>query len=173
MSVDITMTKPSLNEVWAWLAAVPDPEIPAVSVVDLGIVRDARWDGEQLVIDITPTYSGCPATGIIALDIELAMVKKGVQNIKVNTVLSPAWTTDWISEIGRKKLKDYGIVPPAHAANSCAGMMGLSGAKAAKIDCPLCGSGNTERVSQFGSTPCKASYRCKSCLEPFDYFKAF
>ncbi len=167
------MTKPNLSDIWSWLAAVADPEIPAVSIVDLGIVRGVRWLKNELIIDITPTYSGCPATGVIALDIEMAMVKKGISNININTVLSPPWTTDWISDIGRKKLKDYGIVPPAHAANSCAGMIGLTGSNAAKIDCPLCGSGNTERVSQFGSTPCKASYRCKNCLEPFDYFKAF
>lgn len=173
MGVDILIEKPSLNDIWTWLAAVPDPEIPVVSVVDLGIARDARWEGEQLIIDITPTYSGCPATSVIALDIELAMAKKGIENICIKTVLSPAWTTDWISDIGRKKLKDYGIAPPVDGANTCAGLISLSGAKVAKIDCPRCGSAQTERVSQFGSTPCKASYRCKSCLEPFDYFKAF
>lgn len=165
--------KPSLADIWAWLAEVPDPEIPVVSIVDLGIARDVRWNDSQLVIDITPTYSGCPATRVIALDIKLAMAKKGIDNIDVRTVLSPAWTTDWISEPGREKLKAYGIAPPVDGAKTCAGMIGLGGAAAVKIDCPRCGSNRTERISQFGSTPCKASYRCKTCLEPFDYFKAF
>jgi len=167
------LQKPKLDEVWAWLADVPDPEIPVVSVVDLGIARAVRWEEGRLIIDITPTYSGCPATRVIVLDIELAMAKKGLDDISVNTVLSPPWTTDWISEMGRQKLKNYGIAPPVDGVKTCAGKIGLSGAAAVKINCPRCASSQTERISQFGSTPCKASYRCKSCLEPFDYFKAF
>lgn len=166
-----TQTLPDIDQIWDWLKAVPDPEIPVVSVVDLGIVRNVTWDGDVLNVEITPTYSGCPATGVIALDIETALLKNGLENINIRTVLSPAWTTVWISESGRQKLKAYGIVPPAEGDN-CAGMISLTGSKQANIECPLCQSGDVERISQFGSTPCKASYRCKSCLEPFDYFKA-
>jgi len=162
---------PSIAQIWEWLDAVPDPEIPVISVVDLGIVRNVAWEDNVLCIDITPTYSGCPATGVIALDIETALLKKGLEQVNIRSVLSPAWTTDWISQQGRTKLKDYGIVPPVKG-ETCAGMMSLTGAQPAKIDCPRCSSSHVERISQFGSTPCKASYRCKSCLEPFDYFKA-
>ncbi|MEP1230523.1 MAG: 1,2-phenylacetyl-CoA epoxidase subunit PaaD [Litorimonas sp.] len=162
---------PSNELIWDWLSAVPDPEIPVISVVDLGIVRGVSWEEDVLCVDITPTYSGCPATGVIALDIEMALLKKGLETVKIRSVLSPAWTTAWISEQGRRKLQDYGIVPPAEG-DTCAGMISLTGAKAAKINCPRCDSSDIERISQFGSTPCKASYRCKNCREPFDYFKA-
>ena len=162
---------PSETQIWAWLDSVPDPEIPVISVVDLGIVRNVAWEEDVLCIDITPTYSGCPATSVISLDIQTALVEKGLDNVRVRSVLSPAWTTRWISESGRQKLKDYGIVPPVEG-ETCAGMISLTGAKQANIACPQCGSADIERISQFGSTPCKASYRCKSCLEPFDYFKA-
>jgi len=161
---------PDVEDIWSWLNEVPDPEIPVISVVDLGIVRKVSWVDEVLHVDITPTYSGCPATGVIALDIETSLLKRGVEKIKIHSVLSPAWTTAWISEEGRNKLKSYGIVPPVEG-NNCAGMISLSGPKQADIQCPKCHSNMVERVSQFGSTPCKASYRCKSCLEPFDYFK--
>lgn len=162
---------PSNAQIWEWLEAVPDPEIPVISVVELGIVRRVSWEGDVLHVDITPTYSGCPATGIIALDIETALIKRGLDNVKIRSVLSPAWTTSWISDNGRKKLKDYGIVPPVEG-DTCAGMISLTGTKKADIACPRCNSNDIERISQFGSTPCKASYRCKTCLEPFDYFKA-
>ncbi|MEP6343728.1 MAG: 1,2-phenylacetyl-CoA epoxidase subunit PaaD [Maricaulaceae bacterium] len=162
---------PSDAQIWDWLDKVPDPEIPVVSVVDLGIVRNVAWEDNSLIVEITPTYSGCPATGVIALDIETALLKRGLDNIKIRSVLSPAWTTSWISQRGREKLKAYGIVPPVEG-DTCAGMISLTGAKLAEIDCPRCESSDIERISQFGSTPCKASYRCKSCLEPFDYFKA-
>lgn len=159
------------DKVWEWLAGVADPEIPVISVVDLGIVRHVAWEGDVLHVDITPTYSGCPATSVITLDIETALLKKGIEKIKIRSVLSPAWTTAWISREGRNKLKAYGIVPPVEGDN-CAGMISLTGPKQANINCPQCQSNDVERISQFGSTPCKASYRCKSCLEPFDYFKA-
>lgn len=165
--------RPDLRTIWAWLEAVPDPEIPVVSVVDLGIIRDVRWDEGALIVDITPTYSGCPATSVIALDIDMALLKKGIETVHVKTVLSPAWTTDWITEAGRVKLKDYGIAPPVGTVSTCAGLIGLSAQKLVSVNCPRCDSDQTERISQFGSTPCKASYRCKSCLEPFDYFKVF
>lgn len=136
----------------AVLAAVPDPEIPAVSVVDLGIVRKVSADK----VTITPTYSGCPATDFIERNIRDALDANGYRDVAVETVLTPPWTTDWISEEGKEKLRAYGIAPPELA-------------KAAT--CPRCGSPNTEEVSRFGSTPCKAQWRCKDCLEPFDRFK--
>ena len=136
----------------AVLAAVPDPEIPAVSVIDLGIVRDVTSNR----VTITPTYSGCPATDFIERNIREALDASGYRDVIIETVLTPPWTTDWISEEGKEKLRRYGIAPPELA-------------KAAT--CPQCGSINTEEVSRFGSTPCKAQWRCKDCLEPFDRFK--
>ncbi len=138
--------------IWLVLETVPDPEIPVVSVVDLGIVRDVA-EGR---VEITPTYSGCPATDAIEQSIRQALDAAGFRHIRIETVLSPPWTTDWISDVGRQKLKSYGIAPPDLA-------------KAAI--CPQCGSVDTEEVSRFGSTPCKAQWRCTSCLEPFDRFK--
>jgi ring-1,2-phenylacetyl-CoA epoxidase subunit PaaD len=158
-------TRPSTDEVWAWLAEVPDPEIPAVSVVDLGIVRDVAWVGDTLQVTVTPTYSGCPATGVISFEIDRALRERGIGDLRLTRRLSPAWTTAWISEAGRAKLSAYGIAPPADGAPACAGAM-------AAPECPRCGSARTERVSQFGSTPCKAHWRCLDCLEPFDLFKS-
>lgn len=158
----------SSDGIWQWLADVPDPEIPVVSVVDLGIVRSVQTKDGAVIVTITPTYSGCPATSVIALDIEAALKTKGCDNVKVETQIAPPWTTAWISEDGRQKLLDYGIVPPVEGQN-CAGM--LAAMRSATIACPRCASTNTECVSPFGSTPCKASYRCTECLEPFDYFK--
>ena len=167
----LQLNLPSNDQIWAWLDSVPDPEIPVISVVDLGIIRNVTWEEDVLCVDITPTYSGCPATSVISLDIQTALAEKGLEMVKIRSVLSPAWTTKWISESGRQKLKDYGIVPPVEG-ETCAGMISPTGAKLANIACPRCDSHEIERVSQFGSTPCKASYRCKTCLEPFDYFKA-
>lgn len=158
----------SVEDVWALLGAVPDPEIPVISVVDLGIVRDVRLTDGVFVVTITPTYSGCPATGVIALDIEAALKRGGVPAFRVETKIAPAWTTAWIGDEGRQKLLDYGIVPPAEGSN-CAGM--LAALRDAELACPQCGSTDTSCVSPFGSTPCKASYQCASCGEPFDYFK--
>jgi len=158
----------SIKEIWSWLEDVPDPEIPVVSVVELGIVRDVRLDDDAVVVTVTPTYSGCPATAVIAIDIEQALRSRGVEDVRINTQLSPAWTTDWISAAAREKLKAYGIAPPVKDA-ICVGALKGS----AVIKCPRCKSSNTECISQFGSTPCKAHYRCKDCLEPFDYFKSF
>ena len=138
--------------IWAVLKDVPDPEIPAVSILDLGIVRGVE---EEKVV-ITPTYSGCPATQFIEQNIRAALDAAGYRPVAIETGLSPPWTTDWISEEGKRKLAAYGIAPPDLA-------------KAAT--CPRCGSTDTEEVSRFGSTPCKAQWRCKSCLEPFDRFK--
>lgn len=151
------MTHPSVDQVWEWLSAVPDPEIPVISLTDLGIIRDVEWQDETLVVTVTPTYSGCPATSIINLDIETALRGHGIEKIELKRQLSPAWTTDWLSDAGKRKLEDYGIAPPQPAGGP--------------DHCPHCGSKNVEKVSQFGSTPCKATWRCKDCLEPFDYFK--
>ena len=166
--MDAVATRPSAAEVWRWLEEVPDPEIPVVSVVDLGIVRDVAWRGEELVVTVTPTYSGCPATTVIALDIEEALRRRGIEEVRLETRLSPAWTTAWITEPARERLRAFGIAPPADGA-ACAGAL----KPPPVVACPRCGSEETERVSQFGSTPCKASYRCTACLEPFDYFKSF
>ena len=147
-------------------AAVPDPEIPVLTVADLGVLRDVRVaeDG-VLEVEITPTYTGCPAMHAIALDIQAALARAGLGNARVVTVLSPAWTTDWMSEEGRRKLMDYGIAPPAPGA----GRRALFGVES--VTCPRCGSEDTEEIAAFGSTPCKALHRCRTCREPFDYFK--
>lgn len=148
---------PDVATIWTWLDEVPDPEIPVISVVDLGIVRDVSWRDETLEIAVTPTYSGCPATSVIAMDIENALYDRGVRNVRIKTQIAPPWTTDWLSDKGRAKLRDYGIAPPSPAGGPDA--------------CPRCGGTDLSRVSQFGSTPCKAHWRCNTCLEPFDYFK--
>ena len=167
--------RPSVKEVWHWLSEVPDPEIPVISLTDLGIIRDVEWRDDTLVVTVTPTYSGCPATTVINLDIETALTGKGLAKVKLERRLSPAWTTDWISVEGREKLRAYGIAPPIDGTAADGILMKridrLSGRSNLTIACPRCGSANTEKISQFGSTPCKASYRCKDCLEPFDYFK--
>lgn len=166
---------PSTQQVWDWLGEVPDPEIPVVSVTELGIVREVRWDGDTLVVAVTPTYSGCPATGVIDLMIETQLREKGITDLRLERRLSPPWTTDWVTEAARDKLRAYGIAPPVDGTASDGLMAGraerLSGRSNLVIACPRCGSSHTERVSQYGSTPCKASYRCRDCLEPFDYFK--
>jgi ring-1,2-phenylacetyl-CoA epoxidase subunit PaaD len=167
------MHPPTIERVWDWLREIPDPEIPVISVVDLGIVRDVRWqdeEGRELIVTVTPTYSGCPATSVIMLAIENALRAKGVGNLQLERCLSPPWTTDWISATGRQQLKEYGIAPPPETAGTMSPLSRL-GRKPASVNCPRCGSANTTRVSQFGSTPCKAQYRCQHCLEPFDYFK--
>jgi ring-1,2-phenylacetyl-CoA epoxidase subunit PaaD len=151
------MVRPDLQTIWGWLDEVPDPEIPVISVVDLGIIRDVTWDGDTLEVAITPTYSGCPATSIINLDVETALRDRGIGKIRLKRQLSPPWTTDWLTVKGAAKLEAYGISPPSPAGGPSR--------------CPRCQSANVEKVSQFGSTPCKAHWRCLSCLEPFDYFK--
>ena len=152
---------------WDAAAAVPDPEIPVITVADLGILRDLRLDDEgRAVAVITPTYSGCPAMLLIETEILHALDSAGFPDARVETVLSPAWTTDWLSAEGREKLRAFGIAPPAEASTAKRALFGET-----KVACPSCGSGDTERVSEFGSTPCKAHYRCRACAEPFDYFK--
>lgn len=163
--------RPSVEQVWDWLADVPDPEIPVISVVDLGIVRDVRWQDGELVVTVTPTYSGCPATAVISVMIEGALRDRGLDRVRLERRISPPWTTDWISPEGREKLKAYGVAPPAGEAGSFSPLDRALGRKPLAIDCPRCGSARTAKVSEFGSTPCKAQYRCQDCLEPFDYFK--
>ena len=150
---------------WNTAAAVVDPEIPVLTIADLGVLRDVAIRDGQVEVAITPTYSGCPAMNMIGLEIELALEREGFRHSKVRTVLSPAWTTDWMSEDGRRKLREYGIAPP-QAGGSRRALFGVQ-----QVACPQCGSGDTEVLSEFGSTSCKALWRCKSCREPFDYFK--
>ncbi len=148
--------------VLAALAAVPDPEIPAVSVVDLGIVRGVVQDPPAVLI--TPTYSGCPATLVIEASVREALDRAGFGALPIRTVLSPAWTTDWITDAGRERLRAYGIAPPPRGAAA-------RSLRADDVECPRCGSADTREVSRFGSTPCKAQWQCRACLEPFDRFK--
>ena len=149
----------SKAQVYEWLADVPDPEIPVLSILDLGIVRDVTVDesvNNRVTVTLTPTYSGCPATEAIESDVLAALKGRGIGDVAIKRVLSPPWTTDWISEDGREKLLRYGIAPPSPSR---------------EIACPQCESMDTELVSEFGSTACKASWRCRECLEPFEYFK--
>ena len=155
------------NKIWNLLEDVYDPEIPVLSVVDLGVVRDVKVNAENIVITITPTYSGCPAMHTMEMDIRFKLLGEGYKNVEVNTILSPSWTTDWLSENGKKKLEDYGIAPPVQPTGNVHVLFG----KEITVRCPLCKSEHTEIVSQFGSTSCKALYRCLDCKEPFDYFK--
>jgi ring-1,2-phenylacetyl-CoA epoxidase subunit PaaD len=166
-------TRVSLATVWDALARVPDPEIPVVSVVELGIVRAVEWTAAGLEVRVTPTYSGCPATELIVDGIREALAGAGIVDVRVTTVLSPAWTTDWIAPEARPKLAAFGIAPPGPVARvDVAGISPLRRAREA-VACPRCGSVHTELVAQFGSTACKALYRCSACREPFDYFKPF
>jgi ring-1,2-phenylacetyl-CoA epoxidase subunit PaaD len=169
------MTNPDMAKIWDWLGQVPDPEIPVVSVTELGIVRELAWEDDTLVVTITPTYSGCPATSIIGLDIEAALRRRGLEKVRLDRSLSPPWTTDWLSPAARDKLRAYGVAPPVEGTSAghrlAARASRLVGAANPAVACPRCGSGQTEKLSQFGSTACKASYRCTQCLEPFDYFK--
>lgn len=155
------------QQIWSILEKVNDPEVPVLSVIDLGIVRSVQVKGEQILITITPTYSGCPAMDVIQMDIRLKLIENGYRNITIQQVLSPAWTTDWMSEEGKKKLKEYGIAPPNPKQQFCSSQMFLQEA----VQCPRCGSFHTELISQFGSTACKSLYRCLNCKEPFDHFK--
>ena len=157
----------SVQEIEHILSSVCDPEVPVLTILDLGIVRDISIVDSKILITITPTYSGCPAMDAINFDIRLKLLEAGYKEIDIKTVLSPAWTTDWMSEKGKQKLKAYGIAPPQDDDISIDTLFG----KPDQIECPHCNSKKTELISQFGSTACKALYRCKDCLEPFDYFK--
>jgi ring-1,2-phenylacetyl-CoA epoxidase subunit PaaD len=195
----------SVEQIWAWLGEVPDPEIPVISIVDLGIVRNVSVAADGACeITITPTYSGCPAMQVIADAITDALHAHGVAQVRLHNQISPAWTTDWMSDAGKAALKGYGIAPPAQQVIDISGLRGTVGAAAQRsadgahadsaaaattrrtvaaaavarravaapiVACPHCGSQHTEITSQFGSTPCKALYKCLDCREPFDYFK--
>ncbi|WP_425390343.1 1,2-phenylacetyl-CoA epoxidase subunit PaaD [Ekhidna sp.] len=160
MSEERTNTNQLINQstIYQILENVTDPEIPVISVRDLGIIRDVLITNDFVEVIITPTYSGCPAMLEIEKNIHNALKKEGIEHFKISTVLSPAWTTDWMTEKGKQRLKEYGIAPPNPTAPE-------------NIECPQCGSKNTELVSEFGSTACKSLFKCKDCLEPFDYFK--
>jgi ring-1,2-phenylacetyl-CoA epoxidase subunit PaaD len=167
--------------IWEWLREVPDPEIPVLSIIDLGIVRRVQC-GEQkgaAKIIITPTYSGCPAMVVIGEDIRATMKKHGIDDLVLEMALSPAWTTDWMSEDAKERLREYGVAPPPSQLVKIAGVevrkllveVGCDDS-AGLVACPRCGSTQTEVISRYGSTACKALYKCKSCLEPFDAFKS-
>jgi ring-1,2-phenylacetyl-CoA epoxidase subunit PaaD len=158
-----------LSEAQAWqvLQQVPDPEIPVISVTELGIVREVRARPETLTVVVTPTYSGCPATEMIEQNIRAALEQAGAQAVCIEVRLAPAWTTDWIAAEAAEKLRAYGIVPPATATAGATRRLRF----APRLPCPRCGSRDTERLSEFGSTACKAVYRCRTCREPFEYFK--
>ena len=185
-AVETDINESTINEqqIWQILQEVKDPEVPVLSVIDLGIVRDvqltplsisageARPDdpigrGQGVRVTITPTYSGCPAMDIISMDIRLKLIEKGYRNVSIIQSLSPAWTTDWMSEEGKRKLKEYGIAPPNPKQQFCKEEMFVEEA----VQCSRCNSHRTKLISQFGSTACKSMYRCLDCEEPFDYFK--
>jgi ring-1,2-phenylacetyl-CoA epoxidase subunit PaaD len=160
------VSSPGLYErALAAASSVVDPEIPVLTIADLGVLRAIRVVGDIVEVEITPTYSGCPAMRIIEIEIDAELRRAGIDKFRIATVLTPAWTTDWLSGEGRRKLAEFGIAPPAGKASRRA----LFGADA--VACPHCGSSKTERIAEFGSTSCKALYRCRSCAEPFDYFK--
>jgi ring-1,2-phenylacetyl-CoA epoxidase subunit PaaD len=155
------------REVWKLLAKVLDPEIPVLNIVDLGIVRDVRHEVDgRMKVAITPTYSGCPATEVIRVMVRAALDAGGYADAIMEERLSPPWSSDWLTPAGREKLRDFGIAPPEESVSNPRQLMG-----ALQVTCPRCGSRSTERISEFGSTPCKAHYRCSACGEPFDYFK--
>jgi len=158
------------RDVWMVLESVADPEIPVLSIVDLGIVRYVRgpagMDDSRLHVGVTPTYSGCPATEVIRQSVRTALDEAGYPDAVIEQVLSPPWTSEWLTEAGRRKLESFGIAPPVSSVSRPRYLL-----HAPLVACPRCASRQTERISEFGSTPCKAHYRCNSCLEPFDYFK--
>jgi ring-1,2-phenylacetyl-CoA epoxidase subunit PaaD len=154
-------------QAWDILNRVPDPEIPVISVTELGIVRDVKTAADGVDVVVTPTYSGCPATEVIERSIREALTAAGAVQVRVTTQLAPAWTTDWIGPAAQEKLRAYGIAPPGTQRVGEAQPLNFM----PRVDCPLCGSANTERLSQFGATACKALYRCRACREPFEYFK--
>lgn len=155
------------DQIWQWLEEVTDPEIPVLTVVDMGVVRAVDITTPNLVVTITPTYSGCPAMNEIEENIKTKLKEEGLENVEVKTQISPPWTTDWMTDKGKQKLSEYGIAPPEGSSSDKSVLFG----KPKQVKCPHCGSMETTMVSQFGSTACKAMYKCNTCLEPFDYFK--
>ena len=158
----------SSKEVWKLLETVNDPEVPVLSVIDLGIIRDVKTNDDEVEVTITPTYTGCPAMDVISMSIKMELLSNGFKNVIIKQVLSPVWTTDWMSEAGKQKLKEYGIAPPNPKQQVCRNEFF---APDEAIQCPLCNSYHTHRISEFGSTACKALHQCDDCKEPFDYFK--
>jgi ring-1,2-phenylacetyl-CoA epoxidase subunit PaaD len=156
----------SAERAWEAAASVVDPEVPVLTIADLGVLRDVEVDGDSVVVTITPTYSGCPAVDAIGDDVVLALTEAGFADVVVRRTLTPAWTTDWMTDAGRRKLSEYGIAPPTGRAPAGPIRLALS------VRCPRCGSLDTREVARFGSTSCKALWECRGCLEPFDHFKA-
>lgn len=178
MVAALNTAPPDLRQVWAWLQEIPDPEIPVISIVDLGIVREVAWqDGDECLVTVTPTYSGCPATEVINDQIRSQLHARGIRRVRVRMRLAPAWTSDWLTPKARDSLRSYGIAPPVGTVADGWADFGLHTCRAGNTDamaviaCPRCGSTDTELISAFGSTPCKALHRCRTCREPFDYFK--
>lgn len=165
------VASPRVEHAWRVLHEVLDPEVPAISVTDLGIVREVIEHGDALEVVVTPTYSGCPATEVIEQSILAAIVAAGLGPARVTQRRAPAWTTDWITPAGREKLRAYGIAPPGSCASEATANVSPIRLMARNVDCPRCGSAQTERLSAFGSTACKSLYRCVACREPFEYFK--
>lgn len=159
------VTTANTKDIYNWLSEIPDPEIPVITIHDLGILRDIKEDHGTYVVNITPTYTACPAIPLIETQIKEKMSEHGLNNVRVNITYTPAWTSDWLSEDAKKKMKQYGIAPPPHT--SCVKVL----KDLTKVSCPLCNSPSTELISRFGSTACKAMYKCKSCKEPFEHFK--
>ena len=153
-TVKFEVRNPKSERIWNLLKDIPDPEIPIITIADLGILRDVEIRDDKVIVSITPTYSGCPAMKAISQDIIAKLKESGIEGVQIKTVFSPVWTTDWINDKAKEKLRAYGIAPPTSS-----------------VHCPRCNSSNVEKISQFGSTACKALYRCLDCQEPFDYFK--
>ncbi len=164
----MTTTEQKHKEIWDILESIPDPEIPVISVVELGVIRKVEAQSDKTLITITPTYSGCPAMKVFEDDIIFTLEEKGFPKVEIKTVFSPAWTTDWMSNAALEKLRKYGIAPPQKGTND-KGVLFASGPK--EVACPQCNSKETKLLSQFGSTACKAVYTCTNCGETFDYFK--
>lgn len=162
------ITHISAKEVWKILETVNDPEVPVLSVIDLGIIRDVKVNDEEVEVTITPTYTGCPAMDVISMSIKMELLSNAFKSVKIKQVLSPAWTTDWMTEAGKQKLKEYGIAPPNTKQQVCRNELF---APDEAVQCPQCNSYHTHRISEFGSTACKALHQCDDCKEPFDYFK--
>ncbi len=155
------------EEIWDYLNKIPDPEVPVINIVELGIARDVQVVDDKVIISITPTYSGCPAMMVIEQDIKTLLKEKGVNEVEIKMVYAPVWTTDWLTDEAKEKLRIYGIAPPEKTSTD----KSLLKLHPKVIRCPRCNSANTSLISQFGSTACKALYRCNDCKEPFDYFK--
>jgi ring-1,2-phenylacetyl-CoA epoxidase subunit PaaD len=164
----VTATGTALEQARAAAAGVLDPEVPVLTIADLGVLRDVEVDGDAVTVTVTPTYSGCPAMEVIERDVEAAVRDAGFEQVVVRRVLSPPWTTDWMSDEGRRKLEDYGVAPPSTRAAGGSGPVPV----ALSVRCPQCGSPDTHELSRFGSTACKSLWRRNACREPFDHFKA-